>query len=166
MRLRYGDDAVVAAWVAARIEHVQTGADFGPCKAIGVENSRGELIGGVVYHNYMPSVGNIELSFASSGSKWLTRSLICGLLSYPFDQLQCQRVTGVTPRRATSARRFLDQFGFKREGCVRRGFGTDHAIISGLLREEWQASKWARPRPDRLERQRVSNGEAQNSRAA
>lgn len=166
MRLRYGDDAVVAAWVAARIDHVAMGTDFGPCKAIGVETDRGELVGGVVYHNFMPSVGNIELSFASARRNWLTRPLICGLLSYPFDQLQCQRVTGVTPRRATSARRFLDQFGFKREGCVRRGFGTDHAIISGLLREEWQASKWARPRPKALKPQGVEDGQAENRSAA
>jgi RimJ/RimL family protein N-acetyltransferase len=167
VRLRYGDDVLVAYWVAARIPHMESGADFGPCKAIGVENSRGELIGGVVYHNYMPVVGNIELSFAADTAKWLTRPIICGLLSYPFDQLQCQRVTGVTPRRATSARRFLDQFGFKREGCVRRGFGTDHAIISGLLREEWQASKWAKPRTRRQESAGVVHGiEEQDGRAA
>lgn len=145
MRLRVGDDVVVAHWVAARIGHVEDGSSFGPCAAIGVEDRAGQLIGGVVYHNYMPAVGNMELSFAATSPRWLTRSIICGLLSYPFEQLQCRRVTGVTPRRATSARRFLDQFGFKREGCVRWGFGDDHAIISGLLREEWKASKWAQP---------------------
>lgn len=157
----------MAHWVAARIPHMESGSGFGACKAIGVESSQGVLIGGVVYHNYMPAVGNIELSFAADTPRWLTRPIICGLLSYPFEQLQCQRVTGVTPRRATSARRFLDQFGFKREGCVRRGFGTDHAIISGLLREEWLASRWAAPRTSRQAGAGVVSGfEEQDGAAA
>jgi RimJ/RimL family protein N-acetyltransferase len=146
MRLVLGQDALVAHWVALHIpqlaEHARANPNllmFGSCAAIGVADAAGQLVGGVVYHNYSPITRNIELSFASTTPKWLTRSLIRALLSYPFDQLGCNRITGVTPRRATSARRFLDKFGFKREGVVRRGFGNDHAIISGLLRKEWEA---------------------------
>lgn len=163
MRLLVGQDKLVAAWVARRIPHVGTVDNFGPCTAIGVTSNDGILLGGVVYSNFRPEYGDIELSFASdavasipdrvkagktrqvSPVRWLTRPILCALLSYPFDQLNCRRVTGVTPRKATSARRFLDHFGFKREGCVREGFGDDDAIVSGLLRREWQASKWASP---------------------
>lgn len=147
MRLVVGEDAVVAAWVAARIPHMaRNGLDFGPCAAIGVVSETGEPLGGVVYHNYRPHCADIELSFASASPKWLTRPLIRGLMAYPFDQVGCQRVTGVTPKRAKEARAFLDKFGFKREGVVRFGFGDDHAIISGLLRKEWEQSPWARAR--------------------
>lgn len=134
---------------------------FGASKTLAVVNDSGLIIGAVVYHNYDPWTRSIELSFASRhGHSWLTRAIICELLSYPFDQLSCVRITGCTPRKATSARRFLDKFGFKREGVVRRGFLDDDAIISGLLVHEWRRSKWAKALPQRLaERKATSDGQ-------
>ena len=38
----------------------------------------------------------------------------------------------LTPKRAKEARRFIDVFGFKREGVVRRGFGDDDAIVGEI----------------------------------
>lgn len=184
MNLLFGQDAFVAAWVAQRIDHVSSGEDFGPCAAIGVMSSEGLMLGGVVFNNYRPRYRDIEVSFAAeataeirdratrertrqvSAARWLTRPIICGLLSYPFAQLNCQRITGVTPRKATSARRFLDHFGFKREGLVRRGFGDDDAVISGLLREEWLSSKWVKPPPLRESAGRVEDRQEQSFTAA
>lgn len=166
MRLLFGQDAVVADWVAERIPLMKDGADFGLCSALGVVSETGELLGGVVYHGYQPRFRNIELSFASGSRRWLTREILCALLRYPFEQLDCVRVTGVTPRRATSARRFLKQFGFKHEGCVRRGFGNDDAIISGLLRTEWRRSKWAQPLSERRRPREVIDGEVSPEGAA
>lgn len=159
MRLLAGYSPFVAHWVAERIQYVADGLAFGPCAAIGVLGEDNEMLGGVVYHGYQPQFRAIELSFASASPRWLTRPIICSLLSYPFDELHCRRITGVTPRKATSARRFLDHFGFKREGVVRFGFGNDHAIISGLLDSEWRASKWAKPLSERMKPQEARNVE-------
>jgi RimJ/RimL family protein N-acetyltransferase len=82
------------------------------------------------------------VSFASETPRWLTRNLIRQILAYPFDQLACQRLTAITPKKARAARAFLDHFGFKREGVVRRGFGADDAIVSGLMKREWVRSRW------------------------
>ena len=142
MRLVLERSADVAAWVAARIPQMAGAADFGACAAIGVEGEDGRPLGGVVFHNYQPRFRNIEVSFAANTPRWLTRNLIRQILSYPFDQLNCARLTAITPKKAASARRFLDVFGFKREGVVRRGFGTDDAVISGLLKREWARSRW------------------------
>ncbi len=154
MKLLYGHSDEVALWVGWRIPYVArrlqrdpASLPFGACQAIGVLNAANELVGGVVYHSYDPDCPSVEMSFAASSSKWLTRALIGELLRYCFRDLQCRRVTGLTPRKATSARRFLDKFGFKREGCVRFAFGSDHAIVSGLLREEWAQSRF---NPDRV----------------
>lgn len=153
MRLLFGHDRDVAHWVATQIPHLaphlsqfEYGGVFGQAAAIGVINAGGELVGGVVYHNWNPIAGNIELSFAAKDPRWLTPTIVRHLLRYCWVQLQCQRITAVTPRRATRAREFLDRFGFKREGSIRRGFGTDNAIISGLLREEWDAHRFNRER--------------------
>lgn len=167
MKLLYGHDAEVAHWVAQRIAHVGDGASFGPCVAIGVIDGAGVLKGGVVYHNWLPTYGNVELSFASEGRRWLTREIICSLLRYAWVQLQVIRLTAVTPQTATSARRFLDDFGFKREGVVRQGFGkTENAIISGLLRREWEASKWAKPLAQRREARLRAHGQENTVTAA
>lgn len=153
MKLLYGHSDEVAAWVAWRIPYVArrmardpTSPPFGPAQAIGVINDAGELVAGVVYHGYDPDCPSVEMSFAASTPKWLTKALIGELLRYVFVGLSCRRVTALTPRRATSARKFIDRFGFKREGCVRFGFGDDHAIVSGLLASEWAQSRF---NPDR-----------------
>lgn len=142
MRLALGRSAETADWVAARIPHLGSGDAFGPCAALGVEDADGSLIGGVVFSGWRPSCRSIEASFASDTARWLTRRLITQIMAYPFGQLDCQRVTAITPRKAGPARRFLDAFGFKREGLVRKGFGDDDAVISGLLRREWEMSRW------------------------
>lgn len=162
MRLLFGQDAVVADWVARRIpstarkmHEFDFGAAFGPATAIGVVDERGELVAGAVYHAYDKWCRCIEMSCAASTSRWLTREIVCALLRYPFDQLSCVRVTCVTPRKATSVRRFLQNLGFKREGLVRRGFGNDDAIILGLLQSEFRRSRWVQPLAKRLKRSEV-----------
>jgi RimJ/RimL family protein N-acetyltransferase len=143
VRLVLDRSPAVAAWVAGRIPQMTGAADFGPSTAIGVVSEDGRALGGVVFHNYQPRFRNIEVSFASETPRWLTRNLIRQILAYPFDQLACQRITAITPKRAKAARAFLDHFGFKREGVVRRGFGNDDAVISGMLKREWMRSRWA-----------------------
>jgi RimJ/RimL family protein N-acetyltransferase len=142
MRLVLGQDAAVADWVARRIPHLGEGSAFGPCAAIGVEAEDGRPLGGVVFSNWQPKCRSIEASFASASPRWLTRRIIGAILSYPFEQLECQRLTAITPRRAKAARRFLDAFGFRREGLVRKGFGDDDAVVSGMLKREWERSRW------------------------
>jgi RimJ/RimL family protein N-acetyltransferase len=144
MRLLIGQDRLVAQWVAARIPKMAEHglADFGPSTAIGVLNGDGDLIGGVVYHNWQPAFRTIELSFASTTPRWLTKTLITALLAYPFKQLDCARVSALTPRKAASARAFLDQFGFVREGVHWRAFGDDDAISSCLKRKDWERHRY------------------------
>lgn len=133
----------IAAWVAEQIGH---GMDWGPCEAIGVADENDNLIGGVVFNNYQPHNRNIEVSFAATRADWLTPCLVTGILAYPFDQLGCQRITSLTPKRNRRARQFLQKFGFKLEGNVRRGYGDDDCIISGLLASEWRCHRFNRSR--------------------
>lgn len=138
----------VAEWVGRRIAHVGDGASFGLYSAIGVVAADGfNLLGGVVYHNYVPAYRSIEISTAADTARWLTRPVIASIMAYPFSQLQVERVTAVTPKRSASARRFLVKFGFKREGAHPKAYGDfGDAISYGLLRKDWDASPWARGR--------------------
>jgi RimJ/RimL family protein N-acetyltransferase len=140
MRLVFGHDALVAGWAANRIPHVETADNFGPMTAIGVPDDDGKLGAAAVYHGYQERFRGIEISFACDHPRYLSRTIISGLLRYPLAQLSCQRVTAATPRKATSTRQFLEKLGFRREGVMRRGFGNDDAVVYGLLAKEWARS--------------------------
>lgn len=157
MNLLYGHDADVTHWVCERIPHLAVripyfdrGNVLGPVRARGVLNEAGDLIAGVVFHNYDPFVKAIEVSCAASTPRWGNREIFRALLSYPFEAAQCVRISAVTPRRATSPRRFLEGLGFKREGSLRNGFGDDAAIVYGLLRDDWLGGRFCRPAPGAL----------------
>ena len=149
MHLVLDQDAGVAAWVAQRIPQM---ADcdlqnpFGPSIGVGVVSEDGVPLGGVVFHDWQPRFKTVQASFAADSHRWLTRRILVGILSIPFDQWGCQRINALTPKRNKAARKFLDTFGFKREGCARLGFGDDDAIISGLLKRDWLQSRWMAPR--------------------
>lgn len=138
----------IAQWVAERIPHVGQASDFGLYTALGVmaaDDSR--LLGGVIFHNYVPAYRTVEVSTASESPRWLTRAVIAGVFGYAFSTLGVERVTAVTPRRAASSRRFLEKFGFKREGAHPKAFGDyGDAISYGLLRKAWEATPYCRGR--------------------
>ena len=142
MRVVYGVDDAVAAWVAERIPHVRTCEGLGPYTAMGVASDDGRRAGGVVWHGYKPDYRTIELSAAADDRRWLTRTVIREIFAYPFQFLNLGRVTTITPSRNRPAIHLNVKLGFQIEGIVRRGFGDDDAIVMGLLREEWLAGRW------------------------
>lgn len=142
MRLMYGHDEMVAAWVAARVSHV--GAEgFGPCVALGVADTNLNPIGGVVFHDWAPHYASIQISIAATNPKWLTRNIVSEILRYPFAGLKVQRLTAITPPdKAASVWRFLTKLGFREEGRVRKGLGTEDAVVWGLLASEWRTNRF------------------------
>jgi hypothetical protein len=125
------------------------GTDFGEnVTSLGVVNEHGEPIAGVVFHNYQPWFGNIEVSFASDSAAWLTRNTLSEIMAYPFIFLKVKRVTGITPSDPTaSVSRFVRRLGMTQEGRIRRGLGDDDAIIWGMLAAEWRFSRFNTRRP-------------------
>lgn len=139
MKLVYGLHPEISQWVSDHIP-MMSGLPFYRPKAIGVVDDGGELVAGVVFHNYQPAFSAIEISCAATSRKWLTQRNAYAIMHYPFVQLGCRRITALTPpKRGASALRFLNKFGFVREGLIRHGFGSDDAAVMGLLREEWEA---------------------------
>ena len=92
----YGYDEGVAAFVARLIPHCRRG--FGPnIKAIGIADHE-QIIAGLVYHNFDPEAGIIEISGAAlPGKHWLTRETIKRMYQFPFHQCDCQMVVQRTP---------------------------------------------------------------------
>lgn len=85
----WGFDDEVSRWVAAQVPGCERG--FDTCRALGIMED-GELIGGVVYHHWVPEAGLIEMSGAGTTAKWLPRHVLWEVFSYPFDKIGCQAV--------------------------------------------------------------------------
>lgn len=137
-----GQNEAVAEWVAQRIPAMESGRDFGACTTIGVVDRNQIPIAGVVFHNWQPRYSSIEISCAADRSTWLTKSLIRFILGHAFDGVGCNRLQAITPRKNHTARRFLENLGFKREGLARAGFGSDDAVIYSMLAREWRSSRF------------------------
>lgn len=129
-----GDESV-AQWVRQRMPHVD---DFGPCSSIGVVRD-GKLIAAAVYNNYCHP--NIEISFACDSPRWASGEAIRLMLGMPFYELNCKRITTVTPLANERAVALNLMLGFRKEAVLRDLFDNDHGVICGLLRNTFM-KKW------------------------
>ena len=136
MRLLCGVDEQVAAWVAAQIPHV--GVDgFGPCKAIGIATDT-DLVGGMVYHDYQQPFRTIQLSMAATHPMWARPSIVRGLLSYPFEQLDCYKVWTCTPIDGEAAIKTNLRVGFTKEATLAHQFGPKrHGVVCRMTRPDF-----------------------------
>lgn len=131
-------------WIADRIPGVKAENWLGYARALGVVID-GKIIAAMALGAM--ERGNVEISFAADSPRWATRDTIRRMMAWPFDQLDCHRVT--TRIAATNARalKFNEGIGFKREGVIRRGWSrNEDCVLLGLLRDE--APEWMRPRRD------------------
>lgn len=123
------------AFVVSRVPHMDPLRDFA---AIGVADDDGALVAGCLYHSYVERYAGLEISFAASSARWARRGVIRALLSYPFLQLGCRRVTTVTPSDNARAIRFNLGIGFTREGTLRHFYAPKrHAVVCGFLRSDF-----------------------------
>ncbi len=148
-----GRDDAIAKFVTRRLKEPR---GFGKCAAIGVIRND-KLCGGVVYYDFHPEIGTIEVAFAFDAPSWITPDVLCSLFTYPFVTLKCQRMTAIVAKRNKRSRRFVEGVGFTFEGKARRGFGKDDAMIYGMLIEE---CRWLEKKTDGQEIRAVASASA------
>jgi RimJ/RimL family protein N-acetyltransferase len=140
----YGYDAIVADFVAQLVPHCRRG--FGTnIKTIGVVDAGGVgvLIAGIVYHNWDPEAGIIEISGAAlPGQPWLSRETLKRMFQYPFLVCNCQMVVQRTPADDERLLYVLARYGYAFSG-VPRLFGRNRdGVICCLTREAWESNKF------------------------
>lgn len=138
MRLIFGNDELIAQWVASHLKGFENKKDFGQFTAIGVKNND-EIIAGAVYSNYRDF--DIEFTIASISPKWCQKGTLSALLYYPFIQLGCVRMTSTIAFDDKRTLRLAKGIGFEIEGLLKKGFdGKKDALILGIMKE--QAMRW------------------------
>ena len=137
----FGHDDVVAAFVAQLIPECRE-RGFGKCRAIGVVDETG-LLGGLVYRNWCPEVGTIEISGAAlPGTNWLSRRTIQIMYDYPFYQCGCQMVIKTTMADNEIVLRIMAAVGFTLHKIKRLGGRDRDGVVGTLTLEDWEASKY------------------------
>jgi hypothetical protein len=142
----YGHDEIVADAVAQMIPACRE-RGFGRCKAIGVLDEHGTMLAGVVYHNWQPEAGVIEMSVAAiPGGKWLTRETLWRIHEYPFERVGAQMVLGITSPDDERLLRQLAALGYMFV-TVPRLLGRDlDGVLCLFTREAFEQCKFIRPR--------------------
>jgi hypothetical protein len=141
----YGHDQVVADFVAQLIPACH-GRGFGPAaKALGVIDGHGRLIAGIVWHNWEPEFGIIELSGAAlPGSGWITRETLKRMYQYPFLELGCQMIVQRTPIDDEPLLRILAAYDYVFVK-VPRMFGRERdGVLALLTYEAWAGNRFNR----------------------
>lgn len=132
----------VAEAVAALIPGCERG--FGPCKAIGFLDGQGRFEAGVVYHNWSPESGVIELSAASVHRSWLTRERLRVVFGYPFDQLGGRIAVARIGEHNARARRIWRSLGASEFPIPALRSPTEAEVIYTLAAETWRAGRFSR----------------------
>jgi len=135
-------DKQVATWVWDKCSNVKFALPDNSYKGIGVSNSNG-MLAGFVYSDWQPEFGTIEMSLAAVSPRWASRRIISFLLAYPFNDLDCQRISVVTSENNQKALRLAQGVGFVKEALIERHYGmNENAIVLRLFKEDWQLGKY------------------------
>lgn len=125
----------VASFVAGHIPGCERGWEN--FTSLGLADGS-QLVAGVVFHNYNPEAGVVELSAASTSRRWLTRPMLKGMFGYPFNQLACQMVVLRVSERNAVMIAIAERFGFTAYRIPRLRGREEAEILFTLTDEDWR----------------------------
>jgi len=106
----------------------------------------GTVIAGVLYNNYYPKHGVIEMHAGSLDRRWLTRLVLRSMFSHAFDAFRCQLCVLRVSEHNKSMLRIAKAYGFN-EYVIPRLRGRDEAEhILTLSDDDWRANRFNRGR--------------------
>jgi RimJ/RimL family protein N-acetyltransferase len=110
---------------------------FGNCRAIGVIDADGKLIGGVTYHGWQPEAGTIEMSAASTTPRWLSAIVLDAIFRYPFVTVGCQLVLMRVSARNKRLTKQLDRLALRRHEIPRLYGRNEDGVIYSMADNDW-----------------------------
>lgn len=140
MRVLRGHNDAVMDFVAKRMPPMfGDGIRYaGNYVGLGVIDDTGTLVAGVIYNEYQPQFGTIMVHLAADTPRWATHGVVKEILGYAFLEARLNKVWGSTPAHLLRVLRFNRGLGFKREAVVRNHYGSQHAVVTGMLAHEYK----------------------------
>lgn len=100
------------------------------------------LIAGVIYNNWSPHNGTIELSAAADSARWLTRPVLYQMYEYPFEQLGCRMLVHRQSEYNERINKILKRFGYQ-EYRIEQMRGPEEAeLIFTLTKDQWENGRF------------------------
>lgn len=132
----------LVAWAAERIPSLMGRGFPTGATAMGVETNAGELIGVVVFSEWSPEHGTIQVSAASIDPRWcMARDAFDTMWRYVFEVCGCQKAWAIVARSDERTLRFLRAQRMTFEAVLPRQLGRDDAVIARRFREDYIAEK-------------------------
>jgi hypothetical protein len=139
----YGQNGIVSAFVARLIPHCARGFGFN-IQTIGVVDG-GDLIAGIVYQNWEPEAGVIEITAAAlPGEPWLSRETLRHMFQYPFLICGCQMVVQRIPADDERQEWMMSRFGYMLIKVPRMYGRNRDGVLALLTYEDWASNKFNR----------------------
>lgn len=136
------ETSMLSRWVAEIIWPGE-GKDFGNCQGLAVIEG-GALIAGMIYHNYEPSAGVIEISGAGTSKRWLTRKTLKVMFDIPFKEWGCQAAVMRVSDHDDPLHRMLTAYGFERYRIPRLRGRDEAENVFVLTDDAWASNKFNR----------------------
>jgi hypothetical protein len=109
---------------------------------MGFLDATGTVEAVIVYHNWQPEAGVIEISAASVNRSWSTRERVKAVFDYPFRH--CRMVVARIGEHNRRARRIWRSLGADEYLIPALRSPTESEVIFTLTADQWRASKLSR----------------------
>ncbi len=121
----------VVDWIAQKRGYSH---GYGPAIGIGVQDDAGNILGGVIFHEY--NGASFRMHVVSDGTKkWVTREWLHVIFSYAFDQAKAKRLIGMVPASNVDAIRFEKNVGFVEEARMQDAELDGDTIIMKMTKD-------------------------------
>lgn len=104
----------------------------------------GQLIAGVLYHDYYEPFGTVEISICAIDKIWMTRKVMHDIFALPFNMLNCQLVIMRTSEKNGSVRGLAEKYNLPSVYLPRARGRNEGELIYSVTEEMWRDSPFAR----------------------
>jgi RimJ/RimL family protein N-acetyltransferase len=103
-------------------------------QVISITDNDGKLLGGAIYEKFL---GNSIFGHVSGlCENWLSRDALWVAFHYPFVQLGCQKLLGMTPSANVKALEFARRLGFTEVGRVTDAYRDGDLVVFEMDRKD------------------------------
>jgi RimJ/RimL family protein N-acetyltransferase len=131
---------LLSRWVAELIWPGQK-RDFGNCQGLAVVEGD-QLIAGMIYHNWEPASGVVEISGASTTKRWLNRETLRVMFHIPFRDWECQAVVMRVSDHDKPLHRILKAYGFEHYRIPRLRGRDEGENVFILTDDAWRTNRF------------------------
>lgn len=100
------------------------------------------MVAGVVFHNYSPESGVMEMSAAAISPRWMTRRVLHAMHSYIFEDAGCQMAVMRVSEQNTKMTAIAERFGYTPYRIPRLRGRDEAEILFTLTDDDWKAGKY------------------------